>query len=148
MATLQSNIADAIKTRLSTISDFKYVAFDKVRLKYDEFRNNEFPAVQCYGTTESVSHITGRAQVEWDINIELLMKSLSTGKVTQRDLWDLKDKVLKVLFDDPQLGLKDFMQEIRWVGGFTDLNFANTSDIISHTINLKAIFYTQLVGTC
>lgn len=145
---LQSQIADALQTKLSTVSDFNYVAFDKVRLKYDEFRSHEFPAVQCYGTTETCFHISGRVQVEWDISVEILLRSSSQGIVDQRDLWNLKDEVLKTIFDDPQLGLTKFMQELRWAGGFTDINFANTSNIISHTINLKAIYYTQLIGTC
>lgn len=143
----KTDVANALVTILSSMPELNYVAFDKVRLSSEEFRDSEFPAVQLYGVREASRHENRRRVVDWRINLEIVLRSTSSGGVkTQRDLWDLQYLIERKLWEDPQIGLTSNMIHLLHGGGFTTLQL--TDPLLIHTIELTASFYQALVDVC
>ena len=142
---LKSDIADAILTRLATITEIKYFSFDKIRLSADEFREHEFPAVQLYDVSQDIQHERGRILTNWFLALELLMKSSVSGTVDQKDLWDLQHKIERTLWETPNLGIPGVIHLV-YIGSNTDLHLLEP--IYFARMDFAVRFYQPLVAEC
>lgn len=138
----KSRIAAALLARLNTVSQLKYTAFDKVRLLSSDFKDFEIPAAQFIDVGTSVQHEQLRAKRFWAIDLELVLKSSTSGEVSQEDLWNLEYQVLRALFAKPNLGLKGVVH-LKQVGETTDLHLLEP--FYTSRISLEVEFYEDLV---
>jgi len=143
---LKRDIANALVTKLNTIAALNYVAFGKVRLSTDDFRMDEFPAVQIYNTDESRIHIHRKIQVDWNCNLEIINRTTTDGAIEIRDLWDLEDTIEATLWENPKLDLAGGMIHILHRGSYTVLPLETNTYI--QTIRFSARYLKDLVGTC
>ena len=142
---MKRNIAVAMVSKLSEIADLKYIAFGIVRLGAGDFQIDEFPAVQIYNTEESRVHLHRCIQVDWGLNLEIIMRTTTSGEINLFDLLDLEDVIEQKLWSDPKLGLTSDFVHLLHNGSYTVLPLEN--DIYIQTIRLTARYLKRLVGT-
>lgn len=143
---LKRDIANALVTRLETIAALNYVQFGKVRMSSDDFRIDEFPAVQIYNTDETRQHIHRKIQVDWNCNLEIINRTTTDGAIEIRDLWDLEDTIEETLWERPKLDVGGGMIHLIHRGSYTVLPI--DGDIYIQTIRFSARYLKNLVGNC
>ena len=141
----KSDIANAMVAKLNEIAALNYVQFGIVRMATDDFRMDEFPAVQIYNTDETRTHLHRCIQVDWNLNLEIIMRSTMDGAIDLHDLWDLEDTIESKLWENPKLGLTSEFIHLLHNGSYTVLPIEN--DIYIQTIRLTARYLKRLVGT-
>ena len=146
MAAIESTIADALVSKISTgVPSLKVVNFDRVRLAVEDFQSHEIPAVQIYDVGQSITHVRGRKEVLWNLAIELVMRSSSSGNVDQKALWDLRRDIELTLWDEPNLGIKEVIHLV-YTGNVTDLHLLDPYYIARMDFDVK--FRDDLTGSC
>lgn len=150
MPSVKSDISDAILSRLGdleTAGKIKYKAFDKVRSQISDFKDYEFPAVQCYDVGQAIRHENLRIFVNWSVSVEIIMKSTTAGIVSQKDLWDLQYEIERKLWERPvNLGVSGVV-DMRYTGSETDLHSLG-NNIYFARLDLEVQFYQPLVDDC
>lgn len=141
----KSDIATAMVAKLNEIPQLNYVQFGIVRMSTDDFRIDEFPAVQVYNTDETRTHLHRCIQVDWNLNLEIIMRTTMDSAVDLHDLWDLEDIIENKLWSDPKLGMTSEFIHLLHNGSYTILPLEN--DIYIQTIRLTARYLKRLVGT-
>jgi hypothetical protein len=142
---MKSKIARAITARLSTIPVIKYVAFDKVRLFTADFKDFEIPAIQLIDTNMTSVHEGLRAKKTWQITLELVMRGNEYNEVSQEDLWNLENEILRKLWAEPNLGIKGVIQ-MEFLGSTTDLHLVAPDYTLQ--LDFQVVFYEDLVRAC
>lgn len=146
MTAIESTIADALVSTISTgVPALKVVNFDRVRLAIEDFQSHEIPAVQLYDTGQIITHVRGQKEVTWNIALELIMKSSSSGNVDQKALWDLRRDIELVLWDSPNLNLPEVIH-LMYTGNVTDLHLLEPFYIARMDFDVK--FRDDLTGSC
>jgi len=146
MAELEELIADKIVSIIDTdVPEVTTIAFDKVRLAIDDFRDHELPAVQLWDVSQEIEHQRGFEQVTWVLVLELVMKSTTEGVVSQKDLWVLRRKIALALWDKPNLGIPGVIH-LRYRNTITDLHLLEPFYIAR--MEFEALFRRQLTGSC
>lgn len=142
---MKSKIARAILAKCVTIPVIKYVSFDKIKLVAADFLDHEIPGIQLIDISTTNIHENARAKKTWQIALELVMRSDVYTTVTQNDLWNLENEILRKLFAQPQFGVKGVVGTA-YIGTETDLHLLDPY-YISRTI-LEVTFYEDLVRAC
>lgn len=145
MASIRSDICDALTARLALVGDFKYIEFDKVRLLGQDFQEFELPACQIIDLGEANVHEVRRGRKTWTIVIEMLIGPNGLTKPTQKNLWDLMEKTENKLFEDPKLGIANVIH-MKLLGSATDLHLMEP--LYSGRIEITVDYYQNLVGPC
>lgn len=142
---IESDIADAIVNIVTAIPAIKTVNFDKVILATSDFRDHELPAVQLWDVFQSVEHQRGRILVNWSLSLELIMKSLTSGTVVQKDLWELRRTIQLALWANPNLGIPGVVHMV-YTGNITDLHTVEPYYI--SRLDFDVQYYDNLTGAC
>lgn len=142
---MKSKIAAEIINRCSTIARVKYVAFDKVKLLASDFNESQIPAIQLIDIGMTSQPEQSRASKSWQIALELLMRSDQYREVSQQDLWNLENEVLRKVFANPQLGIPG-VKDLVLLGSTTDLHLLEP--YYYSRISIQVNFYEALVRDC
>jgi len=142
---IESDIADAIVAVVTTVTEVKTINFDKIILATSDFRDHELPAVQLWDVFQSVEHQRGRILVSWSLSLELIMKSLTTGSVVQKDIWELRRKIQLALWANPNLGIPGVVHMV-YTGNITDLHTVEPYYI--SRLDFDVLYYDNLTGSC
>ena len=143
---IESDIVDKIKLVIQTeVPEVVYVSFDKIKLAIGDFAAHELPAVQIWDNGQTPVHERGRILVDWNLSLELIMKSDIGGEVNQKDLLELRRKIQLALWEDPKLGIPQMVHLI-YTGNTTDLHLLEPYYIAR--IDFVARYYDSLTGTC
>lgn len=105
MASIKSQIHDALLARLLLVPDFKYRAFDVVRLGSADFKPHELPAVQVIDLGETTVPEMNRRRKMWSLVLEIVVGPTGVqvaGEPIQKTLWDLMDLTEDTLWDRPK----------------------------------------------
>jgi len=90
---IKTTVAAKLKTILTDMGSFNLVTFDKIRLLADDFRQHELPAAQIFDIGAIHTPRRQYTEVDWELAIEIVMKSDTGGEISQSDLWDLEHAV-------------------------------------------------------
>jgi hypothetical protein len=142
---MEADIADKIVEILEAIPGLNYVSFDKIILATSDFRDHELPAVQVWDVAQTIQHERGRILVNWSLSVEIIMKSLTSGLVNQKDLWDLRRDVQLALWANPNLGIPGVVHLI-YTGNITDLHSIEPYYIARLDFDVQ--YYDNLTGSC
>lgn len=146
MPTIEDNIVDAIKTRVQSVSAIKYYSDDQIKLAVSDFRDHEIPAAQLWDVGQFITHERSRILVTWSFSLEIIMKSLTSGVVSQRDLWALRREVALALWASPtNLGVAGVIHPV-YTGNVTDLHMVEPFYIAR--LDFDVLYYDDLTGTC
>lgn len=142
---VRTQIATELCTVLKTMSELKYVNFDEVRMLASDFQDWELPAVQLIDLGDDNIHEMKRARKTWNVTLELVMGSKVTGKIYQKDLWDLLQKIEEKIFAEPRLKIGTVIH-MKLLGTATDLHML--SPLYTARMDLQIDYYQPLVGNC
>ena len=146
MPSLEETIADKIVSILTTdVTDLNTVNFGKVMLAIDDFKEHEVPAVQIFDLFQRIEHQRGYEQVSWTLQLEIIMKSLATGEVDQKSLWDLRNKVQIALWNVPNLEIPEVFH-LKYTNNITDLHLVQPFYIAR--MEFDVLFRRPLTGSC
>lgn len=149
---MKTKIARDIISKCATIPVIRYVAFDKVKLLAADFLPNEIPAIQLIDVNMTSVHEAARAKKTWRIALEILMRGDQSGAVSQNDLWNLENEVLRKLWADPGLssvnqgGSGGKVIQMNFVGSQTDLHLLEP--YYFSRLDFDVLFYEDLVRSC
>lgn len=144
----KTDILNALVAKLETLitsSDVKTVNYEVIKMVMSDFEDWELPAIQVIDQGESVEHEQGRARKEWDIVLELVMKSSVSGEVRQGDLFDLQNLVETTLWQQPNLGVSGVI-DMKYIGSQSDLHMVKP--MFYCRIDLQIRYYDPLVSVC
>ena len=148
MASPEEDIAAKLISICSThptLTDVKTVNFDRVQLAISDFRDHEVPAIQFWDVAQVIAHERGRIRVGWAISLEIIMKSLTSGTVTQNELWDLRRRVQLALWETPNLNIPTVIHMI-YNSNITDLHTVEPFYIAR--LDFEVAYYDDLPGSC
>ncbi len=145
MSSMKTLIANALKAKIDTVTDFKLVEFDRVRLTSGEFQEWEVPACQLIDLNETNSHERGRARKLWQISVEIVMGPLSSSTPVQTDLWDLMEKTEQAIFEEPNLGIPGVLHVIL-LGSSTDTHLMEPWYL--GRLDIQVDYLQSLTGSC
>ena len=152
MASMESDILDNLKTRLDELAWQNSVEFEKIKLHSTDFRDHELPAIQFYDDAKQVRHDQGRILVNWNIVIEIVMKSTSSDVVDQGVLLDRIEDVERKIGENVQLDLgsatssQGTMVHVKYLGASTDLG--TLDPLFLGILNFQAEYYKPYTGEC
>ncbi len=143
---IESDIVDAIVSKIEAdIPEVNYISFDQIKLATGDFAAHELPAVQIWDAGASVQHERGRILVDWNLALELVMKSEIEGLVDQKQLFELRRKIQLALWDNPNLGIPGVVH-LLYTGNVSDLHLLDPFYIAR--IDFAVRYYDNLTGTC
>lgn len=145
----KGDILQALVARLGelqTSGDVNAINFEVIKLVMSDFEDWELPAIQIIDQGEVVIHEMGRARKEWDIALELVMKSSESGEVFQKDLFDLQNLVELNIWQDPNLGGTTGIIDLKYLGSQTDLHMVKPMFYCRMDIQVR--YYDSLVSDC
>ena len=143
---IESDIVDAIVAIVDTnVASVNYVSFDKIKLATSDFAAHELPAVQIWDNGMLIAHERGRVRKDWNLSLELIMKSEVTGEVNQKALFELRREVELALWAQPNLGIPGVIHLI-YTGNISDLHLLEPFYIAR--IDFTVQFYDNLTGSC
>lgn len=142
---MKSKIARAIVAQCRKVAVVKYVCFDKVKLLATDFNEDQIPAIQLIDVGMTAQPEQVRTRKSWQIALELLMRKDQYKEVSQEDLWNLENEVLRKVFADPKLGIPG-MITMTLLGSTTDLHLLDPYYI--SRIDIQVDFYEGLVRDC
>jgi hypothetical protein len=142
---IESTIADALVSVLQAVPGINSVNFDKVILATSDFRDFELPAIQLWDVGQFIEHQRGRILVTWSISLEIVMKSLVSGQVSQKDLWELRRTIQLALWANPNLSIPGVVHLV-YTGNITDLHSVEPYYIAR--LDFDVLYYDDLTGWC
>lgn len=143
---IESDIIDAIVSVIQTdIPEVNYVSFDKIKLATSDFSAHELPAVQIWDSGATPQHERGRILVDWNLSLELIMKSEIEGVVDQKALFELRRKIQLALWNKPNLGIPGVVHLI-YTANISDLHLLEPFYIAR--IDFAVRYYDTLTGSC
>jgi hypothetical protein len=142
---IETQIVDAIVAVVTAVPGINYVSFDKIKLATSDFQAHELPAVQLWDNGQLVTHERGRVRKDWNLSLELIMKSEITGTVDQKALFELRRTIDLALWAQPNLGIPGVIHLI-YTGNISDLHLLEPFYIAR--IDFTVQFYDALTGSC
>jgi hypothetical protein len=143
---IESDIVNAIVVIVDNdVAAINYVSFDKIKLATSDFAAHELPAVQIWDNGMLITHQRGRVLKDWNLSLELIMKSDVTGEVDQKALFELRRTVELALWARPNLGIPGVVHMV-YTGNITDLHLLQPYYIAR--IDFTVQFYDNLTGSC
>ena len=143
--TIESDIIDEIVAIATAVPGINYVSFDKIKLATGDFAAHEIPAIQIWDNGQTIFHERGRARVEWNLSLELIMKSDFSGTVDQKALFALRRQIQLALWAKPNLGIPGVIHLI-YSGNSSDLHLLEPFYVAR--IDFVVTFYDNLTGSC
>lgn len=107
MASKKTEVLEALETALETVPGVSLVAWDKIRVVAEDFAEHETPAIQFYMGDTNYFHEQGRLRAESEIAIECVLRG--GNGVTQGDLLDFMDEIVKTIGAHPNLNVKSVL---------------------------------------
>lgn len=145
MSSRRTDIAQALKTVVSGITEIKNVSFDEIKLLASDFQDFELPTVQIIDMAEDNTHEMGRGLKAWAISLEIVIGPKPNYWPVQSDLWDLLEKIESALFADPKLGLA-YVTQMTLLGSTTDLHILKP--FYTARMDIQIGYYQVLVKPC
>jgi hypothetical protein len=142
---IQTDIKDALLARITTVTALKTINFERILISIHDFNDHEMPAAQLFDIGETITHERGRALRNWAFSLEIIMKSLVSGTVTQSDLLNLRRDVEQALWNIPNLRIPGVVHLI-YTGNITDLHTLEPYFITR--IDFEVLYYDNLTGSC
>lgn len=142
---IESDIVDKIVQVVTAVPGINYVSFDKIRLSTGDFMAHELPAVQVWDNGQSATHERGRLLKDWNLSLELIMKSEFTGAVDQKGLFELRRTLEQALWNQPNLGIPGVVH-LLYTGNISDLHLLEPFYIAR--IDFSVRYYDNLTGSC
>lgn len=140
---IRSDIFDALKTRLSSITGIKTVNWDRIRVSESDFADHEVPAIQFYAGTTTYTHQQGQILAETEIAIEVILRGSSD--INQADLLDLMEEVEQAIGNNPSLGVSGMLHMV-YVSDEIDLHTIDPFYI--GRLVFQAVYRKPYVGLC
>jgi hypothetical protein len=143
---IESDIVDKIVSTVESVPGINYVKFDEIKLAIEDFSSHELPAVQIWDNGQVIKHERQRIQVDWNLSLELIMKTDAIkGVVDQKILFEKRREIQLVLWDRPNLDIPGVVHMI-YTGNISDLHLLRPYYIAR--IDFSVRYYDQLTGTC
>ena len=143
---IETDIVDKIVDIITNdVTGINYVSFDKIKLSTSDFEPHEMPAVQIWDNGQAPLHERGRIKVDWNLSLELIMRSEITGEVDQKGLFEKRREIQLALWNNPNLGIPGVIHLI-YTGNITDLHLLQPNYIAR--IDFVVQYYDELVSTC
>lgn len=142
---IESTIVDKIVQIATAVPSVNYVSFDKIRLATADFQAHELPAVQIWDNGQIVTHERGRVRKDWQLSLEIVMKSDIGGEVNQKTLFELRRTMEQALWAVPNLGIPGVIHLI-YTGNISDLHLLEPFYIAR--IDFAVAYYDNLTGSC
>ena len=142
---MESDIVDKIVQIVTAVPGVNYISFDKIRLATADFMAHELPAVQVWDNGQLITHERGRVRKDWNLSLELIMKSEVTGAVDQKALFALRRTIELALWATPNLGIPGVIHLI-YTGNISDLHLLEPFYIAR--IDFTVSYYDSLTGSC
>lgn len=142
---IESDIVDKIVVIVSAVPGINYISFDKIKLATSDFQAHELPAAQIWDNGQLITHERGRVRKDWNLSLELIMKSDITGTVDQKMLFELRRTIEMALWAQPNLGIPGVIHLI-YTGNISDLHLLEPFYIAR--IDFTVQFYDNLTGSC
>lgn len=154
MTSPKTTIAAKLLQALDSLSDdtnpgvgpLKYRAFDKVRMSAADFKEHELPAVQLIDVSDPGTHQIGAIEKDWQLSLELIMRSNEVNVVQQSTLWDLMYDIERALWSRPNLGIPGVLH-LYYIGWVTDLHMAD-QQLYFARLDFSVIHRYGLTATC
>jgi hypothetical protein len=143
--TIESDIIDKIVEICLAVPGINYVSFDKIKLATGDFAAHEIPAIQIWDNGQGITHERGRARIEWNISLELIMKSDFSGVVDQKALMELRRTIALALWAEPNLGIPGVIHLV-YSSNTSDLHLLEPFYVAR--IDFAVMFYDNLTGSC
>lgn len=135
-----------IETRLKTLSWVNLVSWKRIRLTTSDFMDHEIPLIQFYDNGQSITHEAARLRVEWNIAVELVLKSLSSNEIDVEDLLDRRQEVEQCLgAQETHTGIPGF-HHLRYLGNEPD--YLSISPFFITRLDFQALYYKPYVRVC
>jgi hypothetical protein len=146
---LKADIAAALVARIELVTtangysqDLKTVTFDKVKINILDYDDYELPAVQLIDLSALYSHEMSRSKTSWSIALEICMRTTQNlGTVSQVDLWNLQEDVVRAIMAEPNLGVTGVIH-VRLLDAVTDLHMLEPNYIA--TVGLEVLYYEPI----
>lgn len=143
---IESDIIDKIIDVVTvSVPEVHYISFDKIKLATSDFAPHELPAVQIWDSGQVPTHERGRIRVDWNLSLELIMKSDFAGVVDQKSLFELRRKIQLALWANPNLGIPGVVHLV-YTGNISDLHLLEPFYVAR--IDFTVQFYDNLTGSC
>jgi hypothetical protein len=141
----KSKIADALKAIIQGMPIFNYVAFDKIKLLASDFGPTEIPGAQFIDVAETITHERNRAKREWQLTLEVVLRSSQDEEVTQQDLWNIEYQISRKIWAVPNLGIPGVIHCL-YVSNSTDLHLLEPFYLLR--MDFSVLYYEHLVSDC
>jgi len=138
----KSKICNAVAAAVSGVRQIRTVVTDRVMLNSDDFGEVELPAVQFIDLVEPSEHEKTRTKREWNFALELVMKSTQWETVTQHDLWNLSELIIRAIGQNPNFGIPGVIH-VEYLQSETDLHMVESHYIAK--LNFRALYYAPFV---
>lgn len=143
---IDKQIMQLIETRLQTLPWVKLVNWKRLRLGSSEFRDHEIPLIQFYDAGQRITHEAARLRVEWNISVELVLKSFADNEIDIEDLLDKRQEIEQCLgAQETHTGLQG-LQHLRYTGNEPD--FLSIAPFFITRLDFEALFYKPYVRNC
>ena len=116
-----SSILDALENTVKTLSWAKKVESENIRLEFTDIHDHEIPYIQIYDNGQKITHQMGQVLVNWQIAVELALKSSSSGTVNMRTLLDKRQEIEQVIGANVNLGIPGVIN-VTYMENTPDLN--------------------------
>jgi len=142
---IESDIVDRVVAVTTAVAGVNYVSFDRIKLAISDFGAHELPAVQIWDNGQTIVHERGRVKKDWNLSLELIMKSDIAGVVDQKGLFELRRTIEQALWLQPNLGIPGVVHLI-YTGNISDLHLLEPYYI--SRIDFSVQYYDNLTGSC
>lgn len=143
---IESDISDKLVAIIvADVPEVVSASFDQIKLATTDFADHELPAVQFWDNGQVPTHERGRILVDWNLSLELIMKSEISGLVDQKGLFELRRKIQLALWAQPNLGIPGVVHLI-YTGNISDLHLLAPHYIAR--IDFAVRYYDNLTGSC
>jgi hypothetical protein len=117
----KSKIADALKALIESMPVFNYVAFDKIKLLASDFQPHQVPGAQFIDVAEVITHLRNEVQRDWQITLEVVLRTSQDEQIEQRDLWNIEYQIARKIWATPNLGIPGVIH-CQYISNSTDLH--------------------------
>lgn len=141
----KSKIADALKSIIESMPIFNYVAFDKIKLLAADFQPHQVPGAQFIDVAETIEHERNRVQRNWQITLEVVLRTSQDEEIEQRDLWNIEYQIARKIWAVPNLGIPGVIH-CMYVSNSTDLHLLEPFYLLR--MDFMVLYYEHLVSDC
>jgi hypothetical protein len=144
MTSKRSQLLTNLKSLLTTHCSWaKMISWEKIRVISSDFAEHELPVIQFYHVRTDYEQQQGRALARMQFNIELCLKSTTSGVINQKDLFDKMDLILQAIGTNPNLDISG-MIHLRPISDETDIHILEP--LFIGVWNFEALYLTTFAG--